>query len=374
MAYSFDTVIDRTQSSSTKWSRFDADVLPFWVADMDFAAPEFILDALRDRLEHPILGYTQRPDSLNRAFCDWLSRQFDWNIEDDWIVWVPGVVPALNLATQTLKADRHVIIPTPVYHPFLDLARNADIRETRVPLIADNNWRMDLDAMQASLTPETRMVLICNPQNPTARCYSREELAELAEFIVKNDLLLVSDEIHCNIVLDPDAEHIPIAALDPRIAERTITLYAATKIYNIPGVSCAAAVIPDEALRTAFMEARRGLVHGIGPLGFEASEAAFNDTSTWIPELIEYLRENLTLVRNAIGNRMGVHEGTYLAWINVADLRLDDTEAYFAEHGLGISPGAQFGAPDYIRFNFACPRTTLIEGLERLQQAIAISV
>ncbi len=367
----FDTPVNRHGTQSTKWLKFPPDVLPMWVADMDFAAPGFILDALRERLDHPVLGYTDRPASLNEALRDWLAHHFGWEVPDAWIVWVPGVVPALNLAARCVDPGDNLLIPTPVYHPFLDLAANAGIRDVRVPMRLDHDvWQMDMDAMSAASDTHTRMLMICNPQNPTGRAYDAEELAALARFVEANDLLLVSDEIHCNIVLDPASRHIPVAAAHPEIARRTISLYAATKVYNIPGISCAAAVIPDPGLRRRFLDARAGLMPGIGPLGFIASEAAFKDRGPWVGELVDYLRGNLALLAAALGPRLTPLQATYLAWIDVRDLELEHTEPYFVQHGLGISPGEQFGTPGYIRLNFACPRSVLADGIERLNSAI----
>jgi len=371
MPYDFDEIIDRTESHSTKWLKFGPDALPFWVADMDFAAPTFLLDALRERLEHPILGYTDRPPSLGEAFQRWLEHHYNWSVPDEWIVWVPGVVPMLNLAARTIAPDESVLLPTPVYHPFLALAANAGIRDIRVPMsLDDTQWRMDFDAMEDALQPDTRMMMICNPQNPTGRCYAADELAELARFVDKHDLYLVSDEIHCNIILEKHCRHLPIAAQHPEIAARTISLYSPTKVYNIPGISCAAAIIPDAALRRRFRQARAGLLPGIGPLGFVACETAFNDRSTYIDELLDYLRGNLAALKTVVGDRLLPLQATYLAWINVADLDIEDTQAHFAKHGVGISPGAQFGEPGHIRLNFGCPRETLRTGLQQLGQAL----
>lgn len=370
MTQDFDQPLDRAGTYSSKWNRFADDVLPFWVADMDFAAPEFILDAIRERLDHPILGYTEQPASLVESFQGWLAHHYNWQVPAEWIVWIPGVVPMLNLAARCVAPHGNIVIPTPVYHPFLSLARNAGIEDIRVPMHMDDGWQMDFEAMAAAITPDTKMLMICNPQNPTGRCYSSAELEQLAQFVEAHDLYLVSDEIHCNILLDDTCRHQPVAALHPAIAARTISLYAATKVYNIPGISCAAAVIPDASLRRRFMHERAGLIGGIGPLGYVASEAAFNDRSDWIPQLLNYLRDNLAEIQAVVGDRLSPLQATYLAWINVADLGISDTEKYFAEHGIGISPGAQFGAPDYIRFNFGCPRATLREGLARLSNAI----
>lgn len=373
MGFDFDAGIDRRGSSSTKWEKFDPDVLPMWVADMDFAAPQFILSAIRERLEHPVLGYTDRPLSLDLAFQGWLERHYGWSVEHEWLVWLPGVVPALNLACRTLAGSgQKILIPTPVYHPFLALGANAGVGEIRVPMIVDQgHWSMDLERLQDAVDRETRMLLICNPQNPTGRCYSESEIEALADFVIRNDLVLVSDEIHCNIVLKAGVEHRPLATVCPELEARTISLYAASKVYNIPGVSCAVAVIPDDELRARFLDARAGLVSGIGPLGFAAAEAAFNDQGRWIPDLVEYLRGNWGILKQALGSRLCDLEGTYLAWIDVRDLGINDPEAHFARHGLGISPGQQFEGTGYIRLNFGCSQATLREGIERLNLGIA---
>lgn len=367
----FDQLIDRRHSHSTKWEKYAGqDILPFWVADMDFAAPDFIRNALHERLEHPIIGYTRPPTTLTEAFQGWLNHHYGWSIPAEWVVWLPGVVPGMNMAARCLSAKQRLMIPTPVYYPFLDIADNAQRQDVRVPLILDRGvWRMDLEHMQSQIGG-VKMVMIANPQNPTGRAYTQAELAALADFIDRNDLILVSDEIHCNIVLAEDSKHLPIAQWQPDIAKRTISLFAATKTYNIPGLGCAAAVIPDADLRTRFQAREAGLVSSIGPLNIAASQAAFNDTSDWLDQLLQQLRANAAKLGALVGPRMTKVEATYLAWINIADLGLNDVEAHFESHGLGISDGAQFGQPDYIRFNFACPDVLLTQGLERLSKAL----
>lgn len=374
MTYDFDRVVDRRQSSSSKWQKFGPDVLPMWVADMDFAAPDFVIDAIRARLEHPILGYTLKPPELIDAFLGWLEYHFAWTVDPDWLVWLPGVVPGMNLAAQ-MQRDGALMIPTPVYHPFLEFAEHAGLHEIRVPMARTRKagaveWQMDIERMQQAITPDTHTMLICNPQNPTGRCYTYAELKELEDFVERNELVLVSDEIHCNIVLDPATEHIPLARAFPEITRRTISLFAATKAYNIPGLSCAVAIIPDAELRQRFLATQRGLMAGIGPLGFAASQAAFSDRGSWLPELNAYLAENLALIKQTLGDRVARMQGTYLAWIDVSDMGKANTETHFARHGLGISPGAQFGEPSHVRLNFGCPRATLEEGLRRMQRAL----
>lgn len=369
----FDQIIDRRNSHSTKWEKYAGrDILPFWIADMDFAVPDFILTALRARLDHPIIGYTKPPASITEAFQGWLQHHYKWSIPEEWVVWLPGVVPGMNMAARCLEAQQKIMIPTPVYYPFLEIANNAQRQDIRVPLTLDQGlWRMDLESMQTQVDG-VKMAMIANPQNPTGRAYTLAELQALADFIERNDLILVSDEIHCNIVLAEDSQHLPVAQWIPDIAHRTISLFAATKTYNIPGLGCAAAVIPDDNLRERFQAQEAGLVSGIGPLNLVASEAAFNDRSDWLNLLLQHLRANTARLQAVAGTRMTHVEATYLAWINIADLGLNNIEAHFESHGLGISDGTQFGHPDYIRFNFACPDALLTQGLQRLDQALRV--
>ena len=369
----FDRRIDRSGTSSAKWDQYQGrDVLPFWVADMDFEAPDFLLDAVRARLEHKVFGYTRVPDALVAAFQGWLKRNYQWQVAEEWLVWIPGVVTGLNLAAMaTAEPNGAVLIPTPVYYPFLSVPANAGQRSIEVPMERDGNrWVMDIDALEAATDADTRILMIANPQNPTGRVYDQAELQKLAAFAERNGLVICSDEIHCGILLDQEARHRPIASLDPAIAERSISLYAATKAYNVPGLSCAVAVIPDAGLRRRFNKARQGLTPLIGPLAYTASEAAFNDDSGWLDRLLAYLRGNHERVLAVAGERMTPVEGTYLAWLDVRDLGLDDPGAHFERFGLGLSDGAAFGGPGFVRFNFGCPRSLLEAGLTRFSAAI----
>lgn len=369
----FDRIIDRRGTSSSKWEKYAGrDVLPFWVADMDFPAPPFILDALRRRIDHEILGYTRTPASLNDAFRGWLERHFGWKVPESWLVWIPGVVTGFNLAARATAAPGgSILIPTPVYYPFLAVPDNSGQQGIEVPLVKDGRrWVMDFDALERAVQPHTRLLLLCNPQNPTGRAYEEAELRRLAEFCLRHDLTLCSDEIHCQLVLSRTARHVPVASLAPEIADRTISLYAATKAYNIPGLTCAVAVIPNPELRQRFKAAEAGLVPGVGPLELVASEAAFADTGPWLPELLDYLRGNHDRLREIAGERMTPVEATYLAWLDVRDLGLDQPGAWFESHGLGLSDGAAFGGPGFVRFNFGCPRGLLERGLERLDAAL----
>ena len=374
MAYDFDAVIDRSNTNATKLQKYaGSDILPFWIADMDFAVADFILQPLRERLEHPIIGYTKKPDSLTLALQNWLSYHYAWQVPEEWIVWLPGVVPGLNMAVNMLADDEQLLVPTPIYYPFLDLQSNTGREQLAVPLALNHGtWSMDFTRMTDALTASTKMVCIANPQNPTGRCYSLTELQALAAFIEEHDLLLVSDEIHCQLILDEDKQHLPIAHAVPEIAHRTVSLFAATKTYNIPGLGCAAAIVPDAELRHRFIATRGDLVPGPGPLNYIASEAAFNDRSDWVAQLQATLRRNRSLLEAVAGNRMSKMEATYLAWIHIEDLQLNDVDGHFESHGLGLSNGAPFGHEGYVRFNFASPRPVLEEGLRRLALSLDI--
>jgi cystathionine beta-lyase len=370
----FDTLIDRQGTSATKWERYAGrDILPFWVADMDFAMPPFIADAVRSRLEHPILGYTRTPPSLVAAFQAWMQHHYQWRVEADWLVWIPGVVGGFNLAARaTARPGGAVMIPTPVYYPFLDVPGNAGQRAQHVPLVREGErWVMDMEALERAASPDTALLLLSNPQNPTGRAYSRAELGELAAFCLRRGIVLCSDEIHCPLLLDPAVRHLPVASLDPDIARVTISLYAVTKAYNMPGLSCAVAVIPDAALRRNFIRAQAGLVPGIGPLAYAATEAALNDRGPWLSQLLHYLRGNHERVRSVVGRRMTPVEATYLAWIDVRDLDIEHPGAWLEDAGVGLSDGAAFGAAGFVRFNFACPRPLLERGLTRLQAGLS---
>jgi cystathionine beta-lyase len=379
LAYNFDEEIDRAGTTSSKWEKYAGrDILPFWVADMEFATPAFIREAIAERLAHPIIGYTRTPPGLVEAFQAWLARHYDWTVPEEWLVWLPGVVPGINLTARAVaEPDGAILIPTPVYYPFLAVPGNAGQAELRVPLARNGQlWEMDFDALQQAVDDygpgRPRLLLLSNPQNPTGRAYSQSELTALADFCLTNDLYLCSDEIHCPIILDPDLRHTPVARLDREIAERTVTLFSPTKAYNIPGLPCAVAVIPDTALKRRLLRARGGLLPDPGPLSYTASAAAFADSSDYLPELNRYLRGNRDRLAEVVGERMSPVEATYLAWIDLTDTpAAGNAGGHFEAFGLGLSNGADFAGPGFVRFNFACPRAMLERGIERLEPALA---
>ena len=381
----FDTPIERRDSDSIKWGKYAGrDVLPLWVADMDFAAPPPVLTALRRRIEHGIFGYGGPWPALTESVLAHLESEYDWRIDAEWIVWLPGLVTGLNVACRAV--DGEVLTATPIYPPFLSAPRFSGRKLNRVELAcADGRWQWDKIALQNASTAATRLFLLCHPHNPVGRCWSREELVDLAAFAEQNDLVVCSDEIHCGLILDPDKRHIPFASLSPAAAKRSITLMAPSKTYNIPGLGCAFAVIPDAGLRRRFQQAMNGIVPHVNVLGLAACEAAYRDCTEWHRELLAYLagnRDRLTaatqgdFLRGAVnaGKRVKMShvEATYLAWIDVRQLGLVHPAAHFEAHGLGLSDGADFGAPGWLRLNFGCPRSTLEEALKRFSKACQI--
>lgn len=371
MRYDFDTVVDRCDTASDKWDRYAGrDVLPMWVADMDFRAPPAVLEALHARTDHGVFGYTNPPGELIEVTCAMLVDHYGWHVEPEWLVWLPGLVPGLHVACAAVGDDGDAVVTfTPIYPPFLHAPPRARRERIDVPL-ADATGAIDFDRLEAAITPRTRLVMLCSPQNPTGRVYGRDELERLAALCVRHDLVLCSDEVHCALILDPDRPHLPVAVLDGDIARRSITLLAPSKTYNIAGLGCSLAVIPDAALRRRFRAARAGFVPGVNTLGFSAALAAWRDCADWHAALIEYLRGNRERVQAAVEAHpalaMQRPAATYLAWIDARGLGTDDPAAAFEAAGLGLSDGREFGAPGFVRLNFGCPRATLDDGLARL--------
>ena len=381
-AFDFDRIIDRRRLPSEKWGRYAGrDVLPLWVADMDFAAPPAVIEALHRRIDHGVFGYTDAWPSLREAVVDGLQRDHGWAIEADWLVWLPGVVAGFNLACAIAgEAGDGVLTATPVYPPFLTAPANTGRVLQRVELVLrDGRWQWDWDALEAACTSATRLLLLCSPHNPVGRVFDEAELRRLAEFAERHDLTVCSDEIHCGLVLDEGRPHRPLAALDEAAGRRTITLMAPSKTWNIPALYCAFAVIPDAALRRRYRHAMRGIVPHVNVLGMVAAEAAYRDGDPWRQALLAYLRANRARVVEAVaampGLSMTVPEATYLAWIDCRALMaargVTDPVALFEAAGVGLSEGAAFGAPGFVRLNFGCPRATLADALGRMSHALA---
>ena len=375
----FDLVIDRTATHSTKWSKYsDKSILPAWLADMDFRSPPEVIKALQERVEHGVFGYSEVPESLTESIVNHLQQTYDWKIQPGWLCWLSAVMPGLNMATRIMgDQDDAMIIPTPVYHPFLDAPRYSHRPHVRVNLVRNKDqWEMDLDALDDALKKTAAtLVIICNPQNPTGRVYTRKELEALADIVLRRGAFLCSDEIHCDLLLQPDLTHTPIASLAPDIANSCITLMAPTKTFNMPGLNFAFAVVPSPQMRTRYRAARMGMQPSLSPLSLAAAEAAYSHGNPWLQRLKAYLRGNAHILKQAIDELPGVQmttvEATCLAWIDISERGINDPAPYFEQHGLGLSEGKQFDGEGFMRFTFGCPRKTLYEAIDRFRQAMA---
>jgi cystathionine beta-lyase len=382
MTFDFDTPVQRAGTDSQKWQKYAGrDILPMWVADMDFKCAPAILDALHARVDHGLFGYARPVRSTVDAVVDAMERNYGWKIDASWIVWLPGLVVALNVTAQAFAAPgEEVLTLSPVYPPFMTAPKNSARASVQVPFeLTDGAWTINWDALERAVTPRTKLFYLCNPHNPVARVWRREELVRVADFCVRHDLVLCSDEIHCDLILDPALKHIPTALLSPEIAARTITLMAPSKTYNVPGLGTSFAIIADAALRTRFVRATAGIVAEVNNLGYVACEAAYRDGEPWRQALLTYLRGNRDLLLATVSRDLpGIVieapiEATYLAWLNVAALGLADPIAHFEKHGVGLSEGTYFGAAKgrYVRINLGCTRATLTEALRRMKTALA---
>lgn len=381
MNFDFDTPTNRVGTDSQKWQKYAGrDVLPMWVADMDFKSSPAILAALHERVEHGIYGYARPTKATMDVMVAAMDSRYGWSIDPAWIVWLPGLVCGLNVTAQAFaEPGDEVLTLAPIYPPFISAPKNSARVSVSVDLqLKDGRWDIDWDALKAAVTPRTKLFLLCNPHNPVARVWRREELTRMGEFCVHHNLVLCSDEIHCDLILD-DLPHIPTALIGEEIARRSITLMAPSKTYNVPGLGTSFAIIPDVGLRAKFVRATAGIVAEVNALGFTACEAAYRDSEPWRQGLLAYLRGNRDLLLDFVARELpGVTieapiEATYLAWLNVRELGLKDPIAHFEAHGVGLSDGAFFGAPKghYVRINFGCTRSTLQESLQCMKKAVA---
>jgi cystathionine beta-lyase len=376
-SFDFDTQVDRQNTASVKWDRYKGkDILPLWVADMDFPAPPAVLSALSRHVAHGVFGYTCPSEDLTETVLAMLQAEHRWEVRPDWIVWLPGLVTGINVACRAVgNPGDSVMTCTPVYPPFLFAPAQGGRTLVRVPHSSDGKrYAFDFDAIEKAITPETKLFLLCNPQNPTGRVFSQDELLKLTEICLRRGVAICSDEIHCGLILDPDKQHVSLAALDEAIAARTITLLAPSKTYNIPGLGCSFAVIPDHELRSSFRKTMEGIVPHVNTLGYTAAIAAYRDSEDWRLALVDYLRGNRDLVEAFVSQTPGLSmphvEATYLAWIDCRKLPVEKPAAFFEEAGVGLSSGRDFGAEGFVRLNFGCSRSLLVCALERMEKAI----
>lgn len=375
MPYDFDEVMERRGSWSTRWEKFAGDVIPLWVADTDFRAPPPVLDAVRRRIEHGVLGYSVTPPALRDALVERLQRLYGWRVEPDWVVFVSGVVPGLHLAARhCMRADQHALVPTPVYHHLKQSLQKAQRAHTDVPLVLQSGrWVWDEDFLASAVRPGSRLLFLCNPQNPGGTIFTREELARVAAFAEKHDLVICSDEIHAEILLDEGKPHVPVASVSREASRRTVTLLSPNKAFGFPGAGCAFAIIEDAELRRAFSSDHHATVHDASVFGYEAALAAYRECDEWLEAQLAYLRVNRDLVEQEIARLPGLKlahvEATYLAWIDASGLGVADPYKHFLDHGVAMSPGSQFGDAKFARLNFGTRKALLTEALKRISSA-----
>ena len=381
MTLDFDRVIDRRPTESIKWHYYGDDVLPLWVADMDFLSPEPVIRALRERVEHGVYGYAQEPKELRCVIVDWIARHYGWQVQPDWLVFTPGVIVGFNLACHAVTSPGDgVLIQTPVYPPFFQVPKNAGLGLTQMELSRgpDEYYTVDFDAFESAVADRTRVFLLCNPHNPVGRVFRRDELERMAEICLRHSLVICSDEIHCDLLYSGQ-RHIPVASLAPEIAERTITLIAPSKTFNIAGLGCSVAIMPNHDLRQQYKAAHAGLVPHVNLMGYLATLAAYRDGQEWLDELLAYLEANRDFLLDYVltqlpGIRTGKPEGTYLAWLDCREAGIPGKPCDFfvREAKVALNEGEPFGkgGEGFLRLNFGCPRSTLTEALEKMRSAL----
>lgn len=386
MTYDFDELIDRKGTNSAKWDYSEEitgrrGLLPLWVADMDFQAPELITSALIDRIRGGVFGYSRFPASYYEAVRSWLSRRHRWNISTDWIVPIPGVVPAIRLAVDAYtKPGEKVVIQPPVYYPFRSVIAGSGRQVLENPLRREGAaYRMDAGQIEEILDDDTKAVLLCSPHNPVGRVWSEEELRVLVEVCDKHDLLLISDEIHCDLVMKGN-RHIPTSTLFAGKQDRTVTFTSATKSFNLSGISCANAIIPDPAIRREFSrQIAKNWLQLPNVLSVVAAEAAYRGGDEWLDQALAYMEANYHHLVEVLATRapsltVFPLEGTYLVWIDFAATGIPDAELKerLLDAGLWLDDGPMFGTggSGFQRINIACPRATLDDAVGRIIRAV----
>ncbi len=379
--FDFDRVIDRRSTASNKWRKYDKDVLPLWVADMDFASPEPVVRALRERAAHGVFGYVYEEPELAEVIAERTAHRYGWRVAPEAVVLLPGVIAGFNMAARIFTTPGDGLLEQlPVYPPILRCPGNMGLTRDEALLArrGDGRYEVDTDAFARAITPRTRAFLLCNPHNPTGRVFTREELGRMAEICLQRNLWIIADEIHCDL-LYAEQRHVPIASLGPEVQARTITLMSPSKTFNLAGLKCAIAVVPDAGLREKFVAAKVDLVANPNVFGFTAALAAYRDGGPWLDALMGYLEANRDFTMDYVREHFpGVTayppEGMYLAWLDFRGTGIpgDDPFTYFLDKArVALNDGATFGAggQGFARLNFGSPRAMLTEGLDRMRDA-----
>lgn len=381
MKYDFDELLSRRGTNSYKWDGEKDDVLPMWVADMDFHTAPAIVDALRHRVEHGIFGYTRVPDDYYEAVTGWFARRHDWTIDREWIIYTSGVVPAVSaiIKALTMPGDK-VLVQTPVYNCFFSSIRNNGCEIVRSPLLqTGDTYRMDFDDLERQAADErVKVMLLCNPHNPAGRVWTSEELMRVGAICLRHGVTVVSDEIHCELVF-PGHAYTPFASLSDEFLQHAVTCISPSKAFNIAGLQIANIVCADEEMRRKIDKAINiNEVCDVNPFGVIATMAAYNEGEEWLKQLLEYLYENYIRMRDFCREHLPDFpiarlEGTYLVWMDCRTLKMTSEElerVLIEEAALHLNAGSMYGAEGegFMRWNIACPRARLLDGLERFRQ------
>lgn len=380
MPFNFDQPIDRSNTDSFRWDQFknqndSPTVIPLWVADMDFMSPPCVINALQDRIKHGVFGYTHAPYQLQEKIAEHLYIEYQWKVDPSWIAILPSVVSGLYTAVRQLtRINEDTLIPKPVYHHLRLACSQSGRSYTEIPLHLDHQrWIMPFDDLSPYLnkhTGQTKLALLCNPQNPGSTVFTKEELKKFGDFCISNDLLICSDEIHAGLVLDADQKHIPIASLSQDISMRTVTLMSLNKTFNFPGIGLAWAVAENPELRKKMAVDLHATIADPSLLAYTCTMAALHFGEPWRQELLHYLRGNRDLVSQKIGEIPGLSvakmQASYLAWIDCQGLKQVEPRDLFLKGGVALSPGSQFSAPQFVRLNFGTQRSVLSQALERI--------
>ena len=379
MPCDFDQIIDRRQSDSTKWHVYPPDVLPLWTADMDFRVPEPVVAALRARVEHGVFGYCYELPELREVIVERLARLYGWRVEPEAIIFQTGVLAGFQQVCR-IAAGPHdgVLVQPPVYPPIFGAPKDNGSVHQEAPLAMrpDGRWEIDFEAFDAAATDRTRVFILCNPHNPVGRVFSRADLERLADICLRREILICSDEIHCDLVHAPH-RHVPIASLGPEVSRRSVTLMAPSKTFNVPGLRCSFAIVPDAELRRRF--GADGDFSEVNNMGLAAALAAYRDGQDWLDQALAYLQANRDFVtefvrRELPGVEMVPPEATYLAWMDCRQSGIAGSpQQFFLERArVALHDGSWFGTrgEGFVRLNFGCPRSTLAEALERMKGAL----
>lgn len=385
MNHNFDQIIDRRNSYSKKWQKYQgSDVIAMTVADMEFSAPPPILNALSKEIDHGILGYTLYQTELKQTVVSYLKNEYSWNVQEEEIVWLPSIVAGMNICSRILtSSNQPLITATPIYPPFFQVSINSNRQLIKTQLVLNEHWEWDFTDLEKQLAQNKMkggLLLLCNPHNPTGRVWSRDELEKLLDIAIKYNLNVCSDEIHCDLILDKTLKHMPFASLSSEAAARSVVLMSPAKTFNIPGLSCAFAVIQNPTIRKNFEDFMRGLYPQINIMGLIACKVALTECQEWKTELMEYLRSNHNFTLEKINKIPSLiakeSEATYLLWVNSKEFcdktGINNPFSLFEKHGVALGNGADFGMNNYFRLNFACPRKQLTEAITRISNTIQI--